>query len=510
MTDFVGEVELLSMPPPTSSKSLSVAKGAVFVVAMRWTDRLIGIVSTLILARLLVPADFGIVAMASLVVALLDTLLDLGVNSALVQNREADRHDFDTAWTLRLMQATLAAALIALFGAPLAADYFNDPCVVDVLRVMAVTVLFSGFENIGIVSFQKNMEFGRDFRFFFLRRIVGFVITIALALWLRSYWAMVLGALSGRIAGVGLSYWLHDFRPRFSLARFSRLWSFSQWILVRNLGGYGSAQTDKLIVGRRSDAGMLGAYSLADEISAMPTGEILMPLGRVLFPAFVRVADKPEELRRAFCLALGVQALIALPAGIGLALVAHTAVPLLLGTQWLAAIPLMQWLALMNVAMALTHSSFYLLLALGKIRLQAIIAWVQFALLLTLTLLIFPTSGAEAIAEIRLAVSVIAMLLLLALVLQAIPVLKFRDLISHTWRPLVASCAMGGMLQLLDLPADWPLASQLAVEIGTGGAAYALSILLLWRITGWQSGGESYLLDTLQIKQRAKRLLGHS
>ncbi len=489
--------------------SVSVTKGAILVVAMRWTDRIIGIVSVLILARLLLPGDFGIVAMASLVIGLIETLLDFGVSAALVQNREADRHDFDTAWTLRLMQSTLAAAVIVLFGASLAADYFNDPRVVDVLHVMAATVFLSGFENIGIVLFQKNMEFGRDFRFFFLRRIAGFIITIALALWLQTYWAMVLGTLFGRIVGVALSYWLHDYRPRFSLERFSHLWSFSQWILIRNLGSYGAMQTDKLLVGRRSDANTLGAYSLADEISAIPTREILMPLGRVLFPAFVNVADRPEELRRVFCLALGVQALIALPAGVGLALVADTAVPLLLGSQWYVAIPLVQWLALMNVMIALMHSCNYLLLALGEVRLQAILSWIQFALLLTLTLFVFPSSGAEIIAEIRLIVSLIAMVLLLALVLQAVPILQFRDLFIHTWRSLVACCLMAGVLFMLHLPSDWPLVWQLAVDVCIGSITYATSILLLWWVTGKQTGGESYLLKVLQIKQRVKKLIQH-
>ena len=184
------------------SASTSIARGAVLVIAMRWTDRLIGIASTLILARLLVPADFGIVAMASLVVTLIDTLLDLGVNAALVQNRNAGREDFDAAWTLRLIQSLCATALIGIVGAPLAADYFADSRVTPVLWVMALTILVSGAENIGIVAFQKNMEFGREFRFTFLRRLAGFLVTIGLAFWLRSYWAMIFGALFGRLTKI--------------------------------------------------------------------------------------------------------------------------------------------------------------------------------------------------------------------------------------------------------------------------------------------------------------------
>lgn len=472
---------------------------------MRWTDRLIGIISTLILARLLTPADFGIVAMASLVVALTDTLLDLGAPSALIQNRNVTRDDFDTAWTLRLIQAILAALLIALVGAPLAVDYFKDARVEDVLRVMAISVAIGGLENIGIVTFQKNMEFGRDFQFFFIRRISGFLVTLALALWLRNYWAMVWGALAGRVIGVVLSYVLHAYRPSFSFSRLRSLWSFSQWILVRNVGSYGAQQSDKLLVGRMGDSNALGAYSLADEISAMPSNEVLMPLGRVLFPAFARVADDPHELRRIFLLALGVQATVALPAGVGLALVASLAVPVLLGSQWTATIPLIHILALMNAAGALTHSSGYLLLALGKVRLQAILAWVQFAALLTLALLVFRSGEPTVIAGIRLAVAFTVMSLLFAMVLRAVPVLKARDLLSATWRPIVASAIMAVALFLVPhLGADHPL-FHLIAEIILGALIYMLSILLLWRLAGLPHGAESYLLEIVGIKQQMQR-----
>lgn len=481
------------------TRAVSVARGAVLVVTMRWTDRLIGIVSTLILARLLVPADFGIVAMASLVVALIDTLLDLGVNTALVQNREAKRDDFDTAWTLRLMQSTLAAVLIAIFGAPLAAEYFNDPRVVDVLRIMAITVLFSGFENIGIVAFQKNMEFGRDFRFFFLRRLAGFVITIALALWLHSYWAMVIGALGGRLVGVWLSYALHDFRPRLSLARIKQLWGFSQWILVRNLGAYGTHQLDKILVGRRTDAATLGAYSLADDIAAMPTGELLAPLGRVLFPAFVQAAHDPAELRRTYCLALGVQAIVALPAGVGLALVADTAVPLLLGEQWQAGIPLVQTLALLNVAIAMMHSSGYLLLTLGKVRLQAIFSWLQLGMLASMTLLAFPQAGAEGIANIRLAVSIVAMLAFLGMVVHAVPGLGWRHVLSNIWRPVFATGGMAAALIFISISPDVAPVLRLVVDVLVGGAVYSVLLLLFWFTQKMPLGAERYLLEKLHL-----------
>lgn len=481
----------------SAPRSVSVMRGAALTIALRWTDRLLGIVSTLILARLLVPADFGIIAMASLVVALVDTLLDLGVNAALVQNRHADRHDYDTAWTLRLAQSALAAAIVAA-AAPFAAGYFHDIRVETVLWVMAISVVVAGFENIGIVSFQKHMEFGREFKFFFLRRLAGFLVTLLLALWLRNYWAMVFGTLAGRLVGVGLSYGMHDFRPRPSLARLRALWSFSQWMLVRNLGTYGAQQIDKIVLGPRAGATTLGAYNLADDIGAMPVTELLAPIGRVLFPAFVKVADDPHALRRSFTLAFGIQMLVGLPAGVGLALVADTAVPLLLGDQWLPAIPLLQILALISVATALTHGAGYLLLALGKVRLQAIFMWGQFLLLAGLLIFALPQADAAGIAQTRLAVGALAMALFLGMALHAVPVLRMRDLLAAGWRPTIATAAMAALLTQWSAPDSLPLALRFLAEVGAGGTAYTATLLLLWWLTGMPKGPERYLFDKLR------------
>ena len=148
------------------SRSVSASVGALISVGIRWADRLVGIVSTIILARLLVPEDFGIIAMASLLIGLIEVLLDMGVNFTLVQNKHATQDDFDAAWTLRLIQTCLASVVVFLAAYP-AAEYFRDPRVAGVVQVLSVWVLLGGFENIGIVNFQKKMEFGQEFRFFF-------------------------------------------------------------------------------------------------------------------------------------------------------------------------------------------------------------------------------------------------------------------------------------------------------------------------------------------------------
>ena len=482
-------------------KPVSVVKGALLAVGMRWTDRLIGLVSTLILARLLLPEDFGIVAMASIIVGLIATLLDLGVGSALIQNKHAAREEFDTAWTLRLMQAGFVALFIWLL-APFAAEYFRDPRVLDVIRVMALTMLIGGFENIGIVAFQKNMEFGRDFQFFFFRRIPAFVVTIALAFWMHSYWAMVIGAIVGRTVTVGVSYLLHDYRPCFSMVRLKQIWSFSQWILVRNLGGYAQAELDKFLVGRRTDAATMGSYALADEIAAMPGNELLAPLGRVLFPAFVSVADDSERLRAMFCKAFGVQTLLALPASVGLVMVAGDAVPVLLGERWLSVIPLVQTLALIGAFSALTHSSSYVLLALGKVSLQALIFWLLLGVLVFLATIIFPDAGAQELAHIRLATSAFGLILFVALVSYYVEALRLSDFVKHAWRPVFSTGIMALVLSVLPRFEFLALILQLSLSIVLGIVIYTSAIIILWRTSGAQDGAETYLFEQMRLKDK--------
>lgn len=495
------------MPISTKNiKRVSVARGAVLVVGMRWTDRLIGVISTLILARLLLPSDFGVVAMASVVVGFIDTLLDLGVGSSLVQNKDAGREEFDTAWTLRLLQAALASVLLWLL-APMAGDYFHDPRTVDVVRVMALGTLVGGFENIGIVAFQKNMEFGRDFQFFFFRRIAGFTVTTVLAVLFRSYWAMVVGAIVGRGAGVLISYYAHDYRPRFSVSRAGTIWSYSQWILVRNIGAFGARQLDKFLIGQRCDAGTMGAYTLADEVSSMPTTEILAPLGRILFPVFVESSGDRKTLQRIFAKAIGIQSIIAMPASVGMCLIAADAVELLFGPKWHEATLLIQILTLIGFFSALCHSSGYLLLALGKVKQQAILPWIQLIVQLVLATTFFSSAGATGIAIIRLITEAATFLIYIMLAIYFLEGLSLKDYVRQTYRPFLATGAMTIFLYGIPSKEDMALSVHLFFSVTGGASIYALTILTLWALRGCPDGAELYLLTKTPLRRTIERFV---
>jgi len=463
---------------------------------MRWIDRLIGLVSTLILARLLVPEDFGIIAMASLVIGLTDLLLDLGVNVAIIQNKQATQAHYNTAWTLRLLQTGLATIIVVAI-APWASDYFNEPRVAPVIQILALSLILSGLENIGTIAFQKEMKFGQDFRFVFSKRIIGFIVTMLVAWLMQSYWAMVIGSLTGRAFGVILSYLMHPMRPRLSLEKFREIFSVSQWMLVRSIGGYLNNKLHQMIVGNRESTDLMGAYSLADEISALPSTELLAPLNRVLFPAFVKVSHDLMELKRVFLLAQGVQTLVGVPAAVGLALVAHEAVLLLLGEKWLSAVPFVQIIALVNVMIAITTSGSYILITLGKIRTIALYSWIQVGLFAALAFLVIPQGGALHIAWLRLVVAVIGIMVFIWLLLREFQGLRLIEILASVIRPLTATLIMAFCVLNIRSIVDFHSTLLLATQVVFGAISYSLSIMLLWRLAGCPKGAESYLLEKI-------------
>lgn len=487
----------------------SVFRSVGITVAMRWTVRLIGFVSTIVLARLLVPEDFGIVAQAYMVIALTSTFMDFGVELALIQNREATPAHYDTAWTLRIAQALVVASAVFV-AAPLAGSYFHDPRVVPVIRALSIGTVLGSLENIWVTTFQKEMKFELDFKLALLKRMWLFVLTVGLAAVWRSYWALVVAQLTGTVAGVLISYRMHDMRPRLSVSRLHELYSFSHWLLVRSIGNYFVNDLHRLLVGGRASTETMGAYSVANSVAAMPTGELLAPLYRALFPAFVRAREQPSELKRMYLLAQGLQAMLVVPIGLGMALVAPEIVPLLLGTKWMQAVPFLQTLALCEVGNAFLSGSGYILLTMGKARQSAVIAWSQVLSLAAAVVVLFPNADALEIARLRVASVVCGVLVAIWMVRGVLPGLRNRDVAANAWRPVLAAMVMAAVLLLLDEVLRAPAFPAFLVKVFVGATVYVLSVLVFWILSGRPAGAETYAMERIgtawgSLKRRSTR-----
>lgn len=482
----------------------SIARGALITVAMRWVDRLIGLLSTMILARLLVPNDFGIIAMASIAVAFVDIIFDLGVNVALIQNRNPTQSYYNTAWTLRILQSTAVAAVVFLL-APYAGEYYHDSRVIDVIRCLALGLVISSFENIGTISFQKNLNFAADFKLVFLKKISGFVVTMILTLIFRNYWGMVLGGLCGRMIGVVASYLMHKMRPKFSLIDFSGIFSVSQWVLVRNISQYLNGNLHVIIVGGFASSSQTGGYTMANEISNLPGTELLAPINRVLFPAFVRAKDNMVELKNMLLHAQSLQVLVTAPACVGLVLTAREFVPVALGPTWVFVIPLIQILAFSNIIQSIGSSGNYVLIALGKIRFLAIISWFQIAIFLAGFFAIGSHKSIEIVAAVRLLAIGLSLWCTFVILIGNIPGLSVKSLAATTIRPAVGCAAMAAALLTIDVYISLSLVPLLITKILVGAVVYIGVVIFAWHLAGRPPGAETYILEKAKATIAGRR-----
>ncbi|MDW8356224.1 MAG: lipopolysaccharide biosynthesis protein [Bryobacterales bacterium] len=475
-----------------------IAAGVGWMMLFKLLDRGLAIVSTLVLARLLVPADFGLVAMAMSVIAVADLLTSFSFDVVLIQNKQPTRAHYDTAWTLNFLLSCTCAALIAVLAFP-TAIFFREPRLFEVMLALAVGWLLSGLENIGIVDFRRVLDFRREFYFLATKRTLGFGITVTLAIALRSYWALVIGTLAARALGVVLSYVMHPFRPRFSVATARKLFGFSSWLLVNNLLAVALDKVSHFMIGKMHGPELLGLYTVGADMARLPSTDLLAPINRVVFPGLSCSGGDLGKMRRTFLDWTAVCALLAVPAAVGLAAVAGPLVLVLMGEKWIGAVPVVQVLAFVSVVYGVTAITGPACLALGEPRVITALMTLRLLALAPLTWWLVAREGVlgAAYAELAaMAVSGSAAVLLVHRRLQ----ITIREFVGRVWRTLLASgvMAVGVCAFLQRLPAPTSSLSALVPLIAAvvlGVVTYFAAVGLLWYLSGRPDGAERLLLE---------------
>lgn len=470
-------------------------KGAAWATAMRWSVKLIGLGSTLIVARLLSPADYGVVAMAMLLIGFVEIWLALGLDVALIQNQNVTREHYDTAWTIRLLQSLAVAATLALV-APLAAAYFREPRVAMVTWVICGGVIVAGFANIGPVTFRKEMRFDKEFGLNVSARLASAIVAVVAAIWLRSYWALVIGVCASYVLGTLMSYVWHPYRPRFSLRRFHELWGYSKWMLGYNIAVFADSRADEMVVGRIGDAQQFGLYNVASELGQMPSSELGAAVNRAALPALALIQDEAGRIRAAALNLLGATSTITLPAGIGLAFVSTDLVRLILGEQWLGAAPVLAVIAIYAAVRTTSSSPYNLFLAIGRPAIPAVLTWVSLAVFLLVALSLGVQHGLLGVAYSRLTGGVAVTVLAWILAIRHTSITPL-DILRYLWRPILASIAMWAVLELVS-PLSATTLINLILTVLLGAGVYVAALGLAWVVASKPDGIERIVMGRLQ------------
>lgn len=489
---------------PLEKINTEIAKGALWMVAFKLIDRGIGLASTVVLARLLVPADFGLIAIAMMLIGALQLLFAFNFDVHLIQSAHAGRDQFDTVWTFNLIFGVLCAALLAVLAHAVAL-FYHEPRLEAVVYTLAVGCFAGGFANIGPVIFRREMRFDREFNYMLGKRLAPVLVTIPIAIWQRSYWALAIGQLSGTLASVLLSYYVSNYRPRFSLTAKAELFHASKWLFINNLLGFLNGRAAEFVIGKFAGVAGLGLYTISSEISTLPTTELVAPINRAAFPGYARLAHDLEQLRHSFLGVISAIALFALPAGIGIVVVADLMVPAVLGWNWLSAIPLIQVLAVYGVLTALQSNIGYVYLALGRPRMITAVAALQFLALLALLLPATWYWGAPGAAWSFLITALCMVPVNQMLIARQLHLSAF-DYAARLWRPALASLAMAAALLLLKRQFALGHETHLYVAalllcVLLGAVVYAIALYALWRLAARPPGAERACLE------RAEQLL---
>lgn len=485
-----------------SDTATRATRGARWLYAFRWIERLLDFGSLLLLARLLTPEDFGLVAIAGSFVAILQGLSDFDVHKALLRSRSEERGLFDTAWTLGALRGGLAAlVLLGLSTLP------SDPRLGPALAVLALAPLFAGLNNPRFVLYERALDYSKVAVQTLGAKLLAVVVMLAVAFVTRSFWALILGTVVGSLATLVMSYALRPYRPRLALSHAREIFGFSGWMSLTTIVTTLSMETDKLIVGRYVGVVQAGVYFMTMRIGVLPTRELVSPLQRLLFPSFSEIAGDRERLRRVVLESTGVLASLSLPAGVGFALVASDLVPLALGDQWLAITPLLCVLVPYLGLRATLSNALPCAMALGETRLllRASIAYALIHLpAFVLGTLLFDVEGAVWSVVLAGLFYSYLNLWLLERTVQLGPLALLRQL----QRPLLATAAMALTLFALEPLAPFRLSLHSAPDGASwpgllsksalGAAVYTLTLVGLWRLQGRPAGFERRLL--LQVR----------
>ncbi len=457
-----------------------ILQAGTWVVTGFVLDKLIAAAQLIVLARLLTPADFGLMAASAVVVLALQTLSEVGIEQSLVTRRDVNDTDLAVAWTLSISRALMLAVCLWIFADAIAL-FFRMPELASLLRVHSFALLIHGAQSPALAVLLRNLDLRGRVRLDLTRRVVEAVATISLAIWLRSPWALLWGQLIGFAVGAVLSYVIAPFKPSLTLHRSSltQFVQFGKHVNVTMILIFGVISAGEFVVGRMLGQETLGLYQIALAIPLLLGMRLPIMINQVGLPTYAALRQDRAGVVRAFTLQIGVMSLLLIPIAAVLALTSEDLVAWLFGASWQGAAKPMQVLSLFAVCAGLHHVISSLHYGLNRPDLQTRVWAFQFVVYATC---IVPLTAWYGLVGAAMALSISY---LVGLILQI--VFTVRLLGSAAWaafltsgRSILLTIAIGSAVFALrmfssGLAAIWALTACALL----GATLYAL---YLWRV----------------------------
>jgi lipopolysaccharide exporter len=315
-----------------------IAAAGGWVIAGFILDKLIATAQLMVLARLLAPSDFGIMATAAVVVVTATTLTEFGFEQSLITRPQVTRDDLMASWVLAIGRGLILGSLVFIC-AGLIARFFHSPQLEWLLRLYCLGLVVQALQSPALTILMKNLDFKRRVQLDLFRRVCEMAVTIGLAVYLQSAWALVIGQLTGFTVGSVMSYLVAPFRP---------IWPCN-WVKMKNLIGYGKYinLTSILIMGVMSGGELvisyvlgvesLGLYQIAMAIPALVSIRLPLMMNQITLPAYAFAEQSRQVTGRLFAIQIGLVAILLVPVTIAVLLWAPVIINILAGEHWVEA-----------------------------------------------------------------------------------------------------------------------------------------------------------------------------
>jgi len=447
----------------------------------------IRIVSLMVLARLLAPSDFGIVALALASLAFVNVFSDLGLGAVLVVRQDLDRRSMGTVLSMMLITGTAGAVIVA-GTAPLVASLLDEDELTPFLVVLSLTLMINVFAWFYEMLMQRELEFRRLFACNVAQTVAYVVVTLSLAISGAGAWSLVAGEIAGSLAlGVALLVATpYRVAPAWARHRVRELFGAGWGFLAQGGVSFIEGNADRLIIGRLLGTTQLGFYSIAFRLGEMPYWALAHPVAMVTFPGFSRMRERGEEITAAFLSSLRFVAVLVVPVGVLLSATAGPVVHTLLGEQWIPAIDIIAIMGLWAAVHSLAGILAWLLNSIGEAKLLAKASATMILALVPGIAVAASLGGVREVASVVLA-SAVVNVAIYALCIQRRGGIVLREQWRAVRAPVLA--APGAWLiaaALIRLGEGWPAGATLAIALLAGLAADAIVLVALDRsIVTW-------------------------
>ncbi|KAA3613221.1 MAG: lipopolysaccharide biosynthesis protein [Calditrichaeota bacterium] len=434
--------------------------------------------TTIVLARILTPEDFGVIGIALIFTQLAYVLFDFGFSSALIQKKDIRETHYSTTFLIYLVSAALYIILVLLF-APAIAAFFELPVLGQILQTLTIIFLLYALNAMPRIRLQKEMRFKRFGSLQIISVFFYGVVTIGCALYGFGLWSFVCGIIAEQLVLTLLLNLFAWWKPHFTFdkAAFKELMNFGSNVLGTRVIAYLNANAPNFIIGKVLGASALGYYSIAYQLVEFPVQRISKNVLRVMFPAFSKLQDNHQDFRNLYGTTVYHLLLILMPVFVGLILIAPFLVELLYGEKWLPAVLPLQLLSAAGFFRSIWATTSVVFLSKGKPQIELKIN-MTFSLIL-IPVLIF--ASAFGLVEIAASVSLVTWIFLLIAQYKALNLIemKWYNLIKAYFLPAIGVTSFTAIILVFNHFGlnGFTKLNQLIITIATSMLVYILLIL---------------------------------